>query len=175
MSHEQRMKDVVLGHQEELVKDREEKKRRAAREKEKRAFDKLPAQTRMEFWCGACQIDFVAPAYKFWSEVHKLGAWHSVCPSCERMVIRHVNHKDSDPYYEQSAKVRVMRGEAAKDMLQPMDYGFETLYGDPFEHYYRRFQEGEERIHSRYAALGLTGLTTGEKEDMSEFFDTIPT
>lgn len=171
----ERARDAVIERQAELEQDKAVKLRRKAQQKEKKAFDALPEQTKMEFWCEHCQIDFVAPAYKIWSDVHSLGSWQSVCCRCERMVYRHVNQKTDDPYYAMSAKIRVMRGEAANDMLTPHDYGFKTLYGDPFEHYYRRFQEQEESMHNRYAALGLTGLTLSEKSEQEQFMEAIET
>lgn len=158
-------RNVVREVQADLDKERQNKDRRKAQTKEKRVFDSLPEQTKIEFWCRHCQIDFVAPAYRIWSEVHQLGSWQSFCPRCEGLVYRHVNSKTLDPYYEESLKVRVMRSEGEADMLSPHQYGFRTLYGDPFESYYRQFQEQEESLHNRYATMGLTGLTVEEKSE----------
>lgn len=161
----EQLKKSLESHYQDIDIENERKRKRKAQTKEKRAFDALPTQTKYEFFCINCDIDFVAPAYKNWSEIHQVGIWQSFCPRCERLVVRHTTGKKYDPYYEHSHKVRVMRGEAERDMLRPTDYGFKTLYGDPFEHYYRRFQETQEDIDNRYAALGLTGMTLDQKSE----------
>lgn len=167
----ERVKSALADHYQDIESNNAEKKHRRAQSKEQRAFDKLPEQTMHEFWCGECQIDFVAPAYKVWSEIHQCGSWHSFCPVCERVVVRYATSRTLDPYYEQSVKIKVMRSEHETDMLRPGEYGFNMLYGDPFEGYYRRFQQRDEDIHNRYAALGLTGMTLdmkGEQERLQE-------
>lgn len=167
----EQLKSSLAEHMKDIDTENARKGKRKAQGKEKRAFDKLPRQSRYEFFCVPCDIDFVAPAYKAWSEIHQVGVWQSFCPRCERMVVRYTTVKKLDPYYAHSHKIKVMRGEAEKDMLRPMDYGFKTMYGDPFEHYYRRFQERQEDIDNRYAALGLTGLTLDQKSEQEEFAD----
>lgn len=168
---ESQIKESVASHQADLDAERAEREARKKRDKARRGFNALPQNTLTEFWCVSCQMDFVAPSYKFWSEVHQCGSWHSFCPGCERPVCRYIDAKKFDPYYEQSLKVRIMRSEAEKDMLTPFDYGYQTLYGDPFEHYYKRFQQSQDDIHNRYAALGLVGKTMGQKIDEEALFD----
>lgn len=158
-----RLKGRVEELQADLDKEATRKKQRHARGKEKRAFDRLPTVTKHEFWCDHCRWDFAAPAYKVWSDVQQVGVWQSVCPRCTSFVYRHATGKTLDPYYEKSNKVRVMRNESAADMLAPGQHGFKTLYGDPFEQYYRRFQESAEQLADTYAAFGLTGHTLERK------------
>lgn len=169
MNIEKHISDI----QHDLDTQREARNKIKREKREWTAFKKLPSQTRMEFWCDRCHVDFVAPAYKIWSYYHEQGSWHSVCPLCELLVYRHITAKTLDPYYEKSTKIRIMRGEGVKDMIQPNQYGFQTLYGDPFEHYYRRFQERDEDIVNRYAAYGLTGLTLGEKTEREQIQDVL--
>jgi hypothetical protein len=149
----------------ELDKEKDNKRRQRNKTKEYRAYVKLPRVALSEFWCENCQIDFAVPSYKVWSFYHNLGSWHSVCPQCEVLVVRHINNKGADTYYEKSIKMRVMRNQFSEDMLRPTDHGFRTLYGDAFEGYYRRFQERAEDIHNKYAGLGIRGTTLDEMDE----------
>lgn len=160
-----RLKEHVREVQDDLDRESKIKAQRKARGKEKRAFDRLPAETKHEFWCDHCLVDFAAPAYKVWSDILQEGVWISICPRCTSFVYRHATGKTLDAYYEKSTKVRVMRNEATIDMLRPSDYGFRSLYGDPFEEYYRRFQESEEQLADTYAAYGITGTTLERKRE----------
>ena len=166
MTYQDRLTKHVEAIQSDLNKENAEKKRIKNSSREKTAFDKLPEYTpRMEFWCDHCLIDFVAPAYKTWSNIHNTGSWQSFCPVCESQVYRYASSKKLDPYYAKSDKIKIMRGEHLVDMLQPGEYGFQTEYGDPFEHYYRRFQQRHEDLHNRYASMGLLGRTLKQKEE----------
>ncbi|KKN24239.1 hypothetical protein LCGC14_0896840 [marine sediment metagenome] len=174
-TYEQNLKDSVTAIQGDLEKDRNKRKSEKNRNKEKIAYNKLPgAVPKKEFWCDHCSIDFVAPSYKTWSIIHEVGAWHSFCPLCEGIVYRHITDKIIDPYYNKSEKLRVMRGEAYKDLMQPGEYGYQTMYGEPFEHYYKRFQESHELLHDKYASMGLIGKTMAQKneeDDIKEMLD----
>jgi len=164
-TYEQRIKKSVEDYQGDLKKSRKLKERDKAARKEKRAFDKLPEQSKHDFWCNRCQIDFVAPAYKVWTEYYDTGCWHSFCPQCEQLVYRYISSKKLDPYYQQSLKVKYMASKEVKDFLQPSQYGFRTMYGDPYEALYKRFQQREEDMHNKYAALGLHGKTLKQKTE----------
>ena len=166
--YEENLKKGLNDLQNDLKQDRENKKAHKFHSKERIAFEKLPAYTKTEFWCGKCETDFVAPAYKIWIDFYGVGSWHSFCPICGGLVYRHITSKTLDPYYSQSDKIKIMRGEALTDMLQPGQYGFQTQYGDPFEHYYKRFQEKHEQLHNKYAAMGLLGKTLAQKDEEND-------
>ena len=152
--------------QNDLDRDKEARLKVKAKMKEYRAFMKLPRYSpRMEFWCDDCAIDFVAPAFKQWIETHRMGTWQSFCPICWRWVYRHITSKVADPYYFKSEKLAIMRGASASDLLQPGQYGFKTLHGDPFAKYYYRFQQRHEEMWGRYAAMGLAGRTLAQQEE----------
>lgn len=155
----------------ELDIDNEKRRGRTLSEREKRAFDKLPDHTIIEFWSQEAG-DFVAPAYKVWIEYFDIGYWQSFCPVTGNLVYRHITEKGDDPYYEYSDKIRFQRSTFHDDLLQPDDYGFGSLYGDPFERNYRLFQQKQEDIHNKYASLGLRGLLdeTNELQDIERGF-----
>lgn len=164
--YEQQLENKVKDLQGELDRDKNERIRRKRRDRERVAFSKLPDVTpKMEFWCDRCRFDFVAPAYKVYSYIHDVGSWHSMCPSCESIVYRHITAKKFDPYYAKSEKVRIMQGESIREILQPGQYGFRTMYGDPFEHYYMRFQKRQEEIFNKYASIGLVGKSIAQKTE----------
>ncbi len=158
-----RLRAVVDGVQADLAQEKDTKRLRRHKTKEYRAYVKLARIATNEFWCDNCQIDFAVPSYKVWNNYHNIGSWHSVCPICEILVIRHISNKATDTYYEKSTKIRVMRHEFSEDMLRPTDHGFRTLYGDPYEAWYRKFQERDEDIHNKYAGLGIRGTTIDER------------
>lgn len=173
-SYKERIRQRVKDQQEILQQDQDIKKARRIESKEKRTFDRLPEQTTFEFWCGRCQVDFPAPAYKSWNDRYEAGSWISQCPLCEDIVVRYINDKLSDPFYDLSEKIAVMRGSAAGDMLRPEQYGFRTLYGDPYHQMHSTRASLMEHIRERYASTGLHGLTLKEKsesEKAREFFD----
>jgi hypothetical protein len=172
MSNKQlvQMGKVIKDIQADLDLDKKKKLKDKNSQREKRAFMKLPEFTpRMGFWCDHCQLDFTGPAFKFWSEVHQIGTWQSFCPNCESWVYRHITSKVIDPDYFKSECMSAMRGIHEKDLLQPGDYGFNTIYNDPFESYYYQFQHRQEELHNKYAAMGLVGKTLAEQEDEEDF------
>lgn len=152
----------------DLDVDAENRNKIKENNKEKMAFRKLPEYTKTEFWCENCEADFVAPAYKIWIEIYEVGSWHSFCPVCGKLVYRHITGKVLDPYYSQSQKVKEMRGKGSVDMLQPGQYGFQSQYGDPFEHYYKRHQEKHEQLCNKYAEMGLLGKTLAQKDEEND-------
>ncbi len=173
-NYKERIRQRVQDQQAVLEQDQNIKKAHRLDSKEKRAFDRLPDQTTFEFWCPRCLVDFPAPAYKSWNDRYEVGSWMSQCPLCEDIVVRYINDKLSDPYYDQSEKIAIMRNTGAADMLRPDQYGFRTLYGNPYAEYHHSRVALAEHIRERYATTGLHGLTLKEKsetEKAKEFFD----
>lgn len=80
----------------------------------------------VSFYCNRCRLDADLPSFK---ERNQFGEWFaSKCPSCERKLIRYVTEKASDPYFHTSLKLKKERTEYSKDLLQPGQEGFQTLY-----------------------------------------------
>lgn len=156
----------VKEQQGQLDDERATKSRWRDAGKERRAFDKLPRQTDMDFWCAECEEDFKVPAWRDWIDFFGIGMWRSFCPYCEGVVYRQITDKADDPYYDKSRKIAVMRAEFEKDTLQPGQYGFETMYGRAFEDWESGREERERRIRARYAAVGLTGVSLAERDEV---------
>lgn len=165
MEYIKKVKKYVHDHQAELDKDQRFKDKKKKDNKYKTAFMKLTDVTKMEFFCTRCFNDTVAPAYKVWVSFYEIGLWKSICPECTLPVYRHITEKNSDPYYDNSLKIKEMRAEGEKDMLTPGMYGFKTLYGDPFAHYYAKYQKKDEAIKHKYLSMGLTGETIKERTE----------
>lgn len=166
-SETSRLKEYVKDVQIELDTSREERKKLHKQKRAWEAYKKLPYEVKMAFFCTGCQEDFVAPAYKTWNPIHGIGTWNSFCYNCESIVYRHVTDTKDDPYYEYSAKIRHMRSSYERDIIQPGQYGFGTLYGDPYERLYNQYQNKQEDIEQRYASMGLGGVDSdfeGEEE-----------
>ena len=163
---EERVDDI----HEELDLDRRIGNARKRMTREWRAFEKLPGTARTPFYCRPCRKDFVAPAWKEWSFFFNCGSWFSRCPDCGGECARYISQKTKDPYYELSNEIRKMRGDFATDMLRPDQYGFKTLYGEPFAEWQAEQQRREEELRGKYAGLGIKGQTVKEREERSRDF-----
>lgn len=157
-----RLAEHTEGVQEELKKDRTKRKADYKKRRAQEAYIKLPYEAKHEFFCTACDEDFVAPAWKVWNDRHGMGFWRSFCYNCESPVVRYITHKNLDPYYHLSKKVRLMQSTYAKDIIQPGQYGFKLLYGDPYEWWYKKMQKKNEDIDKRYGQFGLAGKTVAQ-------------
>ena len=91
-----------------------------------------PDTKMIEFWCDECKKDLTALGHKsiILSFVEPFAKYDGKCPKGHR-VYRYITDKTEDPYWRKSENVKRDRRRHAKDLLQPGDYGFQTLYGDP--------------------------------------------
>lgn len=172
--YEDRLKNRVLDIQDELDIERDRKQAKKRNDRELRAFKKLPPQAENDFWCQDCMVDFKVPSYKVWSDTYQIGSWISFCPWCSRHVFRHITDKTTDPYYEMSDRIRTMRSEGEADMLRPDQYGFKTLYGDPYEKYWQNAEAmRRQMLNEKYMTAGLHGeiAQPSERETLQELFD----
>ena len=149
-----RLKKRVEDQQELLRQDRQRKKKKPNERMDEQKPDHLDTYP---FWCDSCQEDFKSPCYK---TKHRLfgdiiAVYRAKCPICEEDCIRHVTHKDEDPYYQRSTKIRRQRNQYAFEMLQPKDFGFKTHYGDPYPGFTGLMQEKEERMIKEQLDQGL--------------------
>ena len=174
MSYESRLRQRIDDQDEVVQVERARKEEIRKSGKDFRSFNKLPAQTEMDFWCDKCQEDIKAPAHKSWSHFYCTGSWLSFCATCGSVLVRYINDKAHDPYYERSRKIAIMRAEGEADMLRPDQYGFRTLYGDPHQEWMKQRQIREESVRAKYAAYGLRGASIEqetEEERIKETFD----
>lgn len=167
-SYANRLRGRVKEVQGTLDEDREGRNERKKRSKEYRAFLKLPGTSRQQIWCRPCRKDFVTLAWKEWSPTYGSGSWFTRCPDCGGECARYISNKLRDPYYEESDALREMRGLFAKDTLQPHEYGFRTLYGEPFKAWEEEMARRDEEIRAKYAALGIKGETFRERTEREE-------
>ncbi len=173
MSDIERLRQRVRDRQAEIDEETAIKEKRKKQAREYTAYLKLPEESEQDMFCEHCLLDFRGPAYKEWSWLFGVGAWVSFCPLCGLPKCRWITGKTNDPYYEQAQKIRSMRSEYEADILRPDQWGFQTLYGDPFEKYAQQSANQEQEVRSRFLEMGLGGITIQEKserEKIKEYF-----
>jgi hypothetical protein len=169
MSEIERMKSRVYERQVQLQRDRELHKPSPNELMAENTPDMISSY---DFWCDECDEDFSSPAYK---TVHRLYGDPVVCyrttHECGNDCLRLVSHKDHDPYYWKSGKIRRQRALYAQDVLQADDYGFRTLYGAPYREFEKEIGRQEEDIIRREREKGFKGLSLKAQEEMAHLRD----
>lgn len=107
---------------------------------------------RQIFWCDRCNQDFETLAVKqcfTWNnelcaKYVAQGKHTKNSEECNRVCIRHITDVSTDPFFRHSKLIRDQQRKYAKDLLQPGDVGFKTLYGDPMKKS-NELQENRER------------------------------
>lgn len=82
----------------------------------------------LDFWCSACQKDFVARARKqidSWATI----AFYKTKHPCGQWCMRHITHRFKDKYFFQSKKIAKDRVVNHNEMVQSFETGYNTLYG----------------------------------------------
>ena len=169
MSQIDRLKRYTEEIQEELRMDREKRKPNPNLNMDRDIPEVLKL---FDFWCSTCQEDFVAPARK---TRHRMGGdviatIRGECPECGESAIRYATHRDQDPYYQRSTKMRRQRNKYQVEMLQAQEYGFKTHYGDYRADFNKRMAENEERIIKEDLKLGLKGQSLKTKERLGQLY-----
>lgn len=120
---DQRVKDYHAGKE-------SEEKRREFEESNWKSVEEAPETVITQFWCNKCKKEIVARGYKVvqtdWNNPGKFIAFFEVL-ACHRLR-RRITDKYSDPYFNNSHLLRQQRLDYAKDLIQPGQYGFDTLY-----------------------------------------------
>lgn len=163
MDETERLKKHAEEIQEDLRKDRERRRPKPNENMDRDIPDVLKS---FDFWCDTCRQDFESPARKtrYRLEGEVIATLRGECPDCGEMAIRYATHRDQDPYYQKSSKVRRQRNQYRIEMLQGREYGFKTHYGDPDAEFNRTMMENEERIIRQDMATGLKGQSLKTKE-----------
>lgn len=161
--------DRVLDNQGKLLARVKERQRllRGDRDRRKLTPNELMAQDSVEgfkgsewFWCNTCREDLHID--KIYKTEHKLFGeiivmWRARCPLCGRGLHRHMTHRDDDPYYNRSKRVRMMRNEYKTDVLQADEWGFKSNYGLPhLEHQKKIAQQREKILNKEDEPMGLS-------------------
>ena|SRR3990167_4405641 len=119
-----------------------------------------------DFWCDDCQEDFSSWAYKTSHRLYgdRVAVWRTQCPICEEECIRLITHKDEDPYYYKSSKIRRQRNEYSTDLLQAEEYGFKSYYGNVDEEKIKKLEMQEQRFLEDEWDIGLKGKSFKTKQ-----------
>lgn len=167
MNETERLKKYTEDFQEDLRIDRERKKLRPNENMDRDIPDRLKSY---DFWCGNCQEDFSAPAVKtrYRLEGDVIATLRGECPECGEVAIRYATHRDQDPYYQRSVKIRRQRNKYKVETLQGQEYGFRTHYGDPDKEFNKIIAEQEEKIMLADMSTGLRGQSLKAKRKMEE-------
>lgn len=101
------------------------------------------ATASVSFWCEKCRADHDLPAVKTPWTVNGADEWYwqARCPNCSSKLIRYGDAKN-DPYFVQSDLKRKDAYELRKELLQPGQDGFATLYPEA----QRKLEETREKV-----------------------------
>ena|SRR3990167_9591508 len=77
------------------------------------------------FFCRECNLERDYNAVKYWHG--KEPYWAAKCV-CGRKLVRYIVNKHLDPYYQISPSLRKYKAENWRDLVQPGDKDFKTLY-----------------------------------------------
>ena len=129
--------------------------------------DTAPYMKEYDFWCKNCQIDFRAPCYRYIVHLSNdvYASWRAICPECDTQCVRHITDRLHDPYYDHSRYILRQRNIYMKDVLKDGQYGFRTLYGDPYEAFTKRKMEDELRLFEDVSGMGYKHLGRKEREE----------
>lgn len=140
----QTLKNKLSRRQEERAES--EKRTNALRERDQ-LISSVPYAVETGFWCKTCELDFNRTGLKVTRrayESEQLLAWYATrCEKCYSRCIRFITDKHLDPYYRESALLQHQRKIQSRDLLQPGDAGFKTLYGDPYKKYHDQMEKAE--------------------------------
>ena len=167
MEETQRLKKYTEEIQEDLRKDRERRKPKPNENMDRDIPDVLKS---FDFWCDTCQQDFQSPARKtrYRLEGDTIATLRGECEECGEVAIRYATHRDQDPYYQRSLKIRRQRNQYRIEMLQSREYGFKTHYGDPDADFNKMMAREEEKIFRADMATGLKGQSLKAKRKLEE-------
>jgi len=97
------------------------------------------------FWCRECEEDLVLLA-EIVTASDKSSAWRARCPKCDGLLLRYITFRKDDPYYRLSRKVKIEREMYKRDLVQPNEAGFRTLYPEQ-----AKKLEAEEEVREKKA------------------------
>lgn len=123
-----------------------------------------------DFWCDFCQLDQKAKGVLSQHQIcgEPIQKYRAVCPHCGLDMIRLVSHRDEDPYYVKSSKLRQDRNEYAIDILQAEQFGFKTQYPAAHRQFYEKIEIEAELIRAKHKDIGLKGHSEEEKQELKK-------
>lgn len=169
-----------MGDRERLIKHVQDTQRdiEVERERHKPSRDTLIERDctevipSMDFWCDQCEEDWTIPGFRADATMGDTlyVTIRAYCPTCDAELIRYVTQKREDPYYQRSKKILRQRNQYIRDVLQGGDYGFRTLYGDPFDAFHKRIIEDEEHAMENFRRSGLRSASREEIDRYQRLF-----
>jgi|SRR3990167_7050953 len=101
----------------------------------------------VSFWCKRCKLDQDLPAEKryYYGGGEK---FVSKC-KCGEELMRLITEKHLDPYFRESEKLRRQRAMMEKELIQPSDPRFRTLYKDEYDRIEKAKENYENEIKKR--------------------------
>ena len=168
MNEIERLKKRTRDQQEMM---RQERQRQKLNPNENMDADIPNRLSSYDFWCSLCQEDFSAPAWKtrYHSDGSLIAVLRGQCPECGETAVRYVTHRDQDPYYQRSWKIRRQRNQYLIETLQAEQYGFRTHYGEPYGEFQKGLQREEEIALGVDRKAGLRGPSLKAKERIERF------
>jgi len=121
-----------------------EHRRKALTEREVIIKQALPIVDSIDFYCDRCRADFRSRGYKTVQKIFDppIAFYEGRC-RCGTWCRRFITDQSQDPYYRKSRRVKELAERFRKDMLQPGEPGFKTLYGDPYAKFYEEMERQE--------------------------------
>ena len=111
----------------------------------------------ISFWCKECRKDFDAPGEMTDNGLAKF--FKGKCPKSHR-AIRYITDRHLDPYFLESEKMKAHRAFYRKDLIQPGEAGFKTLYAEEWKrieaakeaHEQKRiaWEKEREKVYTQY-------------------------
>ena len=101
----------------------------------------------VSFWCDKCHEDFDTPS-RVKKTYYEDGYFISHCPK-NHEVVRYITGKEDDPYFFKSEKMKRQRYEFRKDIIQPGQDGFETLYKKEYDKIEKAREAYEKKMMQR--------------------------
>jgi len=133
----------------------------------------------VDFYCRSCELDQTKKSFKM---SNQWVSWHySRCSECSGDMVRYIEDVKNDPYHYYSKKAKYEREKYRKDLIQPGQSGYQTLYGKQYkeletqresrENTHKTNKKGRDKflydyksIHTKQAALRAIELTEDKFE-----------
>jgi len=114
--------------------------------------DKAKPTARKRFWCRHCRLDFEGIGRKrVYGTAERPEAVHICrCPECAAACHRLITNAGKDRYWLMSHRVRRDRGRHRLDLLQPSEFGFNTMYPDAMKQHIKDMEDKEKEIEREH-------------------------
>ena len=101
----------------------------------------------VSFYCKRCCLDQDLDAAKK-STFRGDEYFFAYCRQCKKELHRYITERRTDPYYQESLKMRKERVMLSKDLIQPGQTGFQTYYRKQWLDIERKKEEYEKKMEA---------------------------